>query len=46
MKTFFNIGLVEVESCIVLKKIFVITFFGHHSVRSPKTAKEQKMFLL
>jgi hypothetical protein len=40
MKTSFNIGLVEIESCIVLKTIFVTRFFGHRNVLSPKTLAE------
>jgi hypothetical protein len=35
MKSFFNIGLVEIESNIVSKIVFVTTFFGHRSVLSP-----------
>jgi hypothetical protein len=35
MKTSFNIGFVDIESCKISKKIFVITFFGHHSLFSP-----------
>jgi hypothetical protein len=33
---------VEVESCIVLKYIYVITFFGHHNVLSPEIAKKRR----
>jgi hypothetical protein len=35
MKISFNIGLVEVESCIILKTIFVTTFYAHCNVLSP-----------
>jgi hypothetical protein len=44
MKTSFNIGLVEVESCIVLKIVFVTTFFGHCSVLLPKPLKHKQYF--
>jgi hypothetical protein len=44
MKTFFNIGLVEGENCIILKNIFVTTFFGHHNVISPKPLKHKQYF--
>jgi len=43
MKTSFNIGLVEVESCIILKKIFVTTFFGHCNVFSPPSYQVHKV---
>jgi hypothetical protein len=35
MKSFFHIVVMEVESHIVSKNIYVITFFGHYSVFSP-----------
>jgi len=45
MKTSFNIGLVQVESCIISKKIFMTTFFGHHSVLSPSFQFYIKIFI-
>jgi hypothetical protein len=35
MKTSFDIGVVEIESCIVLKKKFVTKKFSHCNVLSP-----------
>jgi hypothetical protein len=41
MKKSFNIGLVEVEShVIVSKKIFLTTFFGHYNVFHPLNSNE------
>jgi hypothetical protein len=45
MKTSFNIGLVEVESCIISETIFATTFFDHRSVLSPSFQFYIKIFI-
>jgi hypothetical protein len=37
IKTSFNIDLLEVESCIILKNNICDNIFNHHNVLSPKS---------